>query len=173
MKSKVLIGLSAAVMALAMTASSALAYTTGPGTGGTAPPPTTNPNGTATTTGNFTFKDANGNPIAGLTVTFKTNAGNSSCVSFNPPTAVTNSAGVATTTVTFTCGGTFTLAALGAGGETATLTVSTGSAFPNTSATPAPSPALPIAGIALGLLLIAGAIVGLTRGRKTLTGAAA
>jgi Big-like domain-containing protein len=163
MKFKALVGISAALMAVGLSAVSALAYTTGPGTGGTTT--TSNPPVGGSTSATFTFTNSSGQAIAGLAVNFSVQSGTASCVSFNPASGVTNSAGQVSTTVTFSCAGQFTLAAVGAGGETATVTITAGSAFPNTSAAPIPSPVLPIGGIVLGVLLVAGAAFGLSRSK--------
>ena len=173
MRFKVLIGLSAALMAIAASATGALAYTTGPGTTGTTTTTTPTPGTPFTTT--FTFTDASGNAIAGLLVTFKTASGPSGCTAvFGSATGVTNAAGQVSTSVTIpsNCSGAFTLAAVGAGGETATVSVTAGAAsggtgFPNTSAVPAQLPVLPILSVLVGIALVVVAGFGLSRTRRT------
>ncbi|MGI8608522.1 MAG: Ig-like domain-containing protein [Candidatus Dormibacteria bacterium] len=118
----------------------------------------TGPGGTVTFTG--TFQDANGQGVAGATVTFSQQSGPGTCkASFSPVTATTDSSGKASTTVTLPagCAGQYVLAAATAG-ATVTATVSETGGFPATSADVPGAPAgnpLPVLALVLGLALVA------------------
>ena len=109
------------------------------------------------TTLTCTFKDANGGAVAGATVTFSQVSGPANCTAtFNPTTATTDANGVASTTFTLPCAGSYVLAG-STQGVTVTATASTaGLAFPRTTADAPASRGLPpwawgalIAGVAL------------------------
>ncbi len=130
--------------------------------------PTVGPGGTVTFT--VTIKDCNGGAVVGTTVVF-TSTGPGTCkATFNPPTAVTDANGQATTTVTFpaNCPGQFTLAGT-TQGITVTAPVRETGGFPLTTGNPAAdrqsgfplSPAL-IAGLGL-LLAMVGSVALLKR----------
>jgi hypothetical protein len=92
--------------------------------------------GGQTITDTATFKDSNGQGVAGASVTFSQQSGPSGCqVVFNPATAVTDANGQATSQVTLpaNCAGQYVLAA-STGGTTVTTTVRETGGFPNTTA---------------------------------------
>jgi hypothetical protein len=136
-----------------------LAYTVGGGSTATAP---TGVSGGTPFTFLATFLDPSGAPYVGVTVTFSLSSGPSAalpqrpaaplaarqvelmrvllavpCVpTFDPPTAITNAQGQASTQVTLPtgCPGQFVLAATIPGGTPITFTVVETGGFPNTSA---------------------------------------
>src|SRR5438445_478993 len=139
-----------AVGASLLFASSALAYTVGSGSSVSAP---TSVAGGTPFTFTVTFLQPNGTPIDATPVTFSQTSGPSASAptvrlfstaatlavataTFNPTTSVTNSSGVASTTVTLPAGfpGQYVLAATLAGGGTLTATVTEAGGFPNTTA---------------------------------------
>ncbi len=106
------------------------------------------------------FNDANGQGVAGITVTFSQQSGPANCkVTFNPTSAVTDSSGAVKTTVTLplNCPGSYVLAAT-TSRITVTATVREGGGFPATSADPPATPALnrwAPAAVLAGILLMA------------------
>jgi hypothetical protein len=111
------------------------------------------------TTLTCTFKDANGVAVAGATVTFSQVSGPAGCTAtFNPTTATTDANGVASTTFTLPCAGSYVLAG-STQGVTVSATAASGKTFPATSAEVPVSRGLPpwtlgalIAGVALILV---------------------
>jgi hypothetical protein len=106
------------------------------------------------------FLDANAQGVAGLSVTFSQQSGPANCTAtFNPTTAVTDSSGKVSTTVTLppNCPGSFVLAAT-TSRITVTATVVQGGGFPRTAAdvpaSPASNPWVPAALLG-GMLLMA------------------
>ena len=167
-------------------ASSALAYTVGSGSSGSAP---TSAAGGSPFTFTATFIQPDGTPFpAGLTVTFSQSSGPSAAApavtlfstaallqvgtaTFNPTTSTTNSAGAASTTVTLPAGfpGQYVLAATVAGGGTVTATVTEAGGFPNTTASSHQTAgvAWPVAAGTTVLLLVLAALgIGLWRVRR-------
>ncbi|HEV1997165.1 MAG TPA: hypothetical protein VGR61_03415, partial [Candidatus Dormibacteraeota bacterium] len=106
------------------------------------------------------FNDANGQGVAGISVTFSQQSGPANCkVTFNPTSAVTDSSGAVKTTVTLplNCPGSYVLAAT-TSRITVTATVREGGGFPATSANPPATLALnrwAPAALLAGILLMA------------------
>jgi hypothetical protein len=115
-----------------------------------------------------TFKDCNGGAQSGVPVTFHQESGPAGCTaSFNPPTAVTDTDGVARTVVTLPagCPCQYTIAATGAGitltavvREIGCLPFTAGGSAASVAVHPAPVPALALAVLALALGLLATSI---------------
>lgn len=126
---------------------------------------TTNQGGNVTF--NCQFNDTSGQGVAGVSVTFSQQSGPANCsVTFKPTTAVTDSSGKVSTTVTLppNCPGSYVLAAT-TSRITVTATVREGGGFPSTTAdlpaSPASTPWVPAAllgGIVL-MVLGTGALV--------------
>lgn len=165
------VGLAALLgMPMAMAPVPALAYVGCQSTStATVTPGVTDPGGSVTLT--TTFKDCNGNGLAGITVTFAAVSDPCSPV-FTPTQVITDANGNTTTTVFFpaNCTCVHTISATGAGITlTATVRISKCLPFTSSAATVAESPAPPIAVLlaAAGtLLIVSGAAVAL-RHRRT------
>jgi hypothetical protein len=107
-----------------------------------------------------TFKDANGNAIAGANVTFAQQSGPAGCtVTFSPTSATTNASGQATTSITLPkgCPGQYVLTAT-ANGQVLSVTVTETGGFPVTTGEPtATSPPIALVLMALGIAFIVAA----------------
>ncbi len=117
-----------------------------------------------------TLRDCNGNGLAGVEVVFA--ASGPCAASFNPPTAITDANGVATTVATLPtgCPCQYTISATGAG-ITVTTTVRENGCLPFTAAAPTaahlPPPVMPVALLVLGAIVVgAGTYLGLSRRRQ-------